>query len=277
MGLLDGKVVLVTGAGNGIGREHALACAREGARVVVNDLGGARDGSGSSATAAESVVAEIVAMGGDALADAASVTDAAACDAMVAATLARWGRLDCVVNNAGILRDRSFAKMSDAEWDAVIAVHLQGTRNVIKAALPALSAQGGSIINTTSISGMIGNNFGQSNYASAKAGIYGLTRVLAVELARAKITVNAVAPIAKTRMTADLERVDAGWGPERVAPLVVFLASDLARGVTGRIFGVAGPRIHAYEVHMSAGVSKDEAWTPEEIASQLDAICSFHA
>ena len=206
-----------------------------------------------------------------------SVTDPAGCARMVAAATERWGRLDCVVNNAGILRDRSFVKMSDEEWSTVLAVHLDGTRNVIKAALPALLVAGGSIINTTSISGMLGNNFGQSNYGAAKAGIYGLTRVLAVELARSRITVNAIAPIAKTRMTAELERVEASWGPERVAPLVVYLASDLSRHVTGRIFGVKGNRIHAYVVQVNEGVDKPgpDAWTAEEIAARFDEIVAF--
>ena len=178
---LRGKVVLVTGAGNGIGREHALAFAREGTRVVVNDLGGGRDGSGADGGPAQRVVDEIVALGGEALANTDSVSVAEGCQRMVDAALDRWGRLDVVVNNAGILRDKSFVKMTEAEWDLVIDVHLKGSYNVCKAAIPALSRQGGSIINTTSVSGMIGN-YGQSNYAAAKAGIYGLTRVLAMEL-----------------------------------------------------------------------------------------------
>src|SRR5436190_7450357 len=181
MGLLDNKVILITGAGNGIGRAHALACAREGARIVVNDLGGTRDGSGSDDSAASKVVKEIQELGGQAVANFDSVTDMDGCARMVKAAIVAWGRLDVVVNNAGILRDVTFKKMEDQQWDAVIAVHLQGTKNVIKAALPALSEKGGAIINTTSYSGLIGN-FGQANYAAAKGGIYGLTRVLALEL-----------------------------------------------------------------------------------------------
>lgn len=275
--LLRDRVVLITGAGNGIGRAHALACAREGARVVVNDLGGARDGKGASSAAADAVVEEIRAMGGDAIANADSVTDPEGCRRMVQVALDRWGRLDVLVNNAGILRDRTFAKMSDEEWDTVLAVHLKGTYNTIKAALPALQARGGAIVNTSSVSGLIGN-FGQSNYGAAKAGIYALTRVLAIELQRAGITVNAVAPIAKTRMTEDLERVDQEWLPEHISPVVVFLASELGRNVTGRIFGVAGPRIYGYQMMTSKGVTKDgELWTAEEIAGRMDDIFRFDA
>src|SRR5687767_7690837 len=162
MGLLDGKVVLITGAGGGIGRAHALACAREGARIVVNDLGGARDGSGSDDSAAARACQEISALGGEAIPSFDSVTDYAACERMVQSALDKWGRLDVVVNNAGILRDKTFGKLSMEEWDVVVDVHLTGTRNVCRAAFDALKAKGGAIVNTTSYSGLIGN-FGQSN------------------------------------------------------------------------------------------------------------------
>jgi NAD(P)-dependent dehydrogenase (short-subunit alcohol dehydrogenase family)/acyl dehydratase/putative sterol carrier protein len=276
MGLLEGKVAIVTGAGNGIGRCHALALAREGCRVVVNDLGGSRDGSGSSATAADAVVAEVVALGGDAVANGDSVTDFEGCERMVRAAIDRWGRLDIVVNNAGILRDRTFTKMTPADWDVVIDVHLTGTRNVCKAALDPLKAAGGAIINTTSYSGMIGN-FGQSNYAAAKAGIYGLTRVLALELKKAGVTVNAVAPVAKTRMTEDISMVADEWAPEQISPIVVWLASDLARSVTGQVFGVQGQRIHLYEVKTNDGVEKagSDLWTPAEIQERMPDILSW--
>ncbi len=276
MSLLLDQVVLVTGAGNGIGRAYAHALAKEGARVVVNDLGGARDGAGASDAPARMVVEEILAMGGDAIADFGNVTEPAACEAMVAAAVNRWGRLDAVINNAGVLRDRTFSKMSDEWWDLVIAVHLTGTKNVVRAALPALSERGGSIINTTSYSGMIGN-FGQANYGAAKAGIYAFTRVLAVELQRAKITANCIAPIAKTRMTEDIGRIGAEQTAEQIAPVAVFLASPLARTVTGRVFGVSGQRIHVYEVKMNDGVEKPEGalWTAEEIAERLDDITAF--
>lgn len=272
----SGRVVLVTGAGNGIGRAHALAFAAEGARVVVNDLGGGRDGSGADTGPAAAVAAEIVARGGDAVYNTDSVTDSAGCERMVAAALDRWGRLDVVVNNAGILRDKSFVKMTEAEWDLVIAVHLKGSYNVCKAAIPALSKQGGAIVNTTSVSGMIGN-YGQSNYAAAKAGIYGLTRVLAMELKKANITVNAIAPIAKTRMTEDIERVSGELTPGHISPVVVFLASEAAKNITGAIVGVAGQRLHLYEVRVNEGVEKagHEPWTLAEIARDWAKITAF--
>ena len=281
MGLLDGKVVLVTGAGNGIGRCHALACAAEGARIVVNDLGGSRHGEGADDAAAAVVVEEIKKMGGDAIANFDSVTDPAGTDRMVAAAIDTWGRLDAVVNNAGILRDITFKKMDDSMWNAVLDVHLNGTKNVCKSALTALSDAAkehghAAIINTTSLSGMLGN-FGQSNYAAAKAGIYGLTRVLGMELRKAGVSSNAIAPVAKTRMTDDIDMVDADWTAEQISPIVVFLASELSKGVTGKVFGVQGQRLHVYEVHTNDGVEKEgsELWTAQEIADQLSDIMAF--
>ena len=277
-GLLQGKVVLITGAGNGIGRAHALACAQAGAAIVVNDLGGARDGSGTDSRAAAQVVAEIEALGGKAVASFDSVATAAGAAAMVKLAVDTFGRLDVVVNNAGILRDTTFRKMTEDQWRIVQEVHLNGTFHVCQAALPALMSQGGAIINTTSYSGLIGN-FGQSNYAAAKAGIYGFTRVLSMELKKAGITVNCIAPIAKTRMTEDIAMVEAEWTPEQISPVVVYLASDLSKEVTGRVFGIQGQRIHGYEVKMSDGVEKPGAalWTAEEIAQKLDAIFAFEA
>mgnify|MGYP003950009209 CR=1 FL=1 len=281
MGLLDGKVVLVTGAGNGIGRCHAMACAAEGARIVVNDLGGSRHGEGSDDAAAAVVAEEIKKLGGDAIANFDSVTDPEGTDRMVAAAVEKWGRLDAVVNNAGILRDITFKKMDDSQWNAVLDVHLNGTKNICKSALPALTAAAGehghaAIINTTSLSGMLGN-FGQSNYAAAKAGIYGLTRVLGMELRKAGVGSNAIAPVAKTRMTDDIDMVDAEWTAEQISPIVVFLASDLSKGVTGKVFGVQGQRLHVYEVHTNDGVEKEgpELWTAQEIADQLSGIMAF--
>jgi NAD(P)-dependent dehydrogenase (short-subunit alcohol dehydrogenase family)/acyl dehydratase/putative sterol carrier protein len=278
MGLLDGKVVLVTGSGGGIGRCHAIACAREGARLVINDLGGTRDGQGGSSSMADAVVREIEAMGGEAIANYDSVTDLEGCERMVQGALSRWGRLDVVVNNAGILRDKTFTKMSDAEWAIVVDVHLHGTRNVTRAALDALRANGGAIINTTSYSGMIGN-FGQSNYAAAKAGIYGFTRVLSMELKRSGVTANCVAPVAKTRMTEDIAMVEDDWSPEQISPIVVFLASDLAKNVTGQVFGVQGQRIHLYEVKTNDGVEKEgkDLWTPQEISERYGDITRWEA
>jgi NAD(P)-dependent dehydrogenase (short-subunit alcohol dehydrogenase family)/acyl dehydratase/putative sterol carrier protein len=281
MGLLDGRVILITGAGNGIGRCHALSAAAEGALIVVNDLGGSRHGEGNDDAAAAKVVAEIKANGGDAIANFDSVTDATGTDRMVAAAMAKWGRLDAIVNNAGILRDVTFKKMEDAQWNAVLDVHLNGTKNVCKSALAALTetaAKHGhaAIINTTSYSGMIGN-FGQSNYAAAKAGIYGLTRVLSMELRKAGVSANAIAPIAKTRMTDDIDMVDDDWTAAQISPIVLFLASELSKGVTGKVFGVQGQRLHVYEVQTNDGVDKEGSglWTPTEIAERLNDIMAF--
>jgi NAD(P)-dependent dehydrogenase (short-subunit alcohol dehydrogenase family)/acyl dehydratase/putative sterol carrier protein len=278
MGLLEGKVVVITGAGGGIGREHALACARAGARVVVNDLGGSRDGSGSGSSMAEAVCAEIAALGGEAIPDFHSVSDYPGCEAMIGAALQRWGRVDGVVNNAGILRDKTFAKLTPEEWDLVVEVHLTGTRNVIRASLDALRAQGGAIVNTTSYSGLIGN-FGQANYAAAKAGVYGLSRVLALELRKAGITVNCVAPVAKTRMTEEISMVADDWRAEQISPIVVLLLSPLAAGVTGQVFGVQGQRLHLYEMKTNAGVEKagSDLWTPEEIHARFAEISAWEA
>lgn len=281
MGLLDGKVILVTGAGNGIGRCHALALAAEGAKIVVNDLGGSKHGEGTDDSAAAQVAAEIKAAGGDAIANFDSVTDPDGTDRMVQSAIDTWGRLDAVVNNAGILRDITFKKMEAGQWNAVLDVHLNGTKNVCKSALTALTAAAAetghaAIVNTTSMSGMIGN-FGQSNYGAAKAGIYGFTRVLSMELRKAGVASNCIAPVAKTRMTDNIDMVDDAWTAEQISPIVVYLCSDLSKGVTGKTFGVQGQRLHLYEVHTNDGVEKEgtDLWTPQEIADQLPAISAF--
>jgi acyl dehydratase/putative sterol carrier protein len=195
---------------------------------------------------------------------------------MVQAALERWGRLDVVINNAGILRDRTFSKMDPAEWDIVLSVHLTGTRNVVRAALNALKVNGGAIINTSSVSGMIGN-FGQSNYAAAKAGIYGFTRVLSMELRKYGITANCIAPVAKTRMTEELSMVSDTLTPDHISPIVVYLASDHCKGVTGKVFGVEGQRLYVYEVKVNEGVEKEglEPWNMREIHDQFEAITSW--
>jgi NAD(P)-dependent dehydrogenase (short-subunit alcohol dehydrogenase family) len=270
-GLLQGKVAVVTGAGGGIGREEALALARAGARVVVNDLGGDRHGGGRSEELADSVVREIQAAGGEAAASFDSVATREGADAVVWAALSRFGRLDILVNNAGILRDRTLLNLSEDEWDRVLAVHLKGTFLCTQAAARIMKAQGqgGRIVNTTSLSGLLGM-FGQANYASAKAGIYGLTRVASLELAKSGITVNAIAPVALTRMTADLAMMKGisaeQMGPQYVAPAVVFLASSLAAEVTGQIVGIEGGRIFVYRMETSPGVSRESPWAPEDIA-----------
>ncbi|MFO0659955.1 MAG: SDR family NAD(P)-dependent oxidoreductase [Polyangiaceae bacterium] len=277
MGLMDGKVVVVTGAGGGIGRAEALLFASEGAKVLVNDLGSARDGSGASGSAAEAVAAEITAAGGQAAANHDSVATVDGANAIIKAAVDAFGRVDTVVNNAGILRDKSFLKMDEEMWDAVVQVHLKGTFLVSQAAVRQMEAQGGGgrIINTTSVSGMLGN-FGQSNYAAAKAGIYGLTRTMAIELQKKRITVNALAPIAKTRMTEDLPMMQntETMSPDHIAPGALFLGSDLCGDRTGHVLAIAGARVYIYKVVESSGKFKEDnaVWTAREIADNWDAL-----
>ena len=271
--LLEGKVAVVTGAGGGIGREEALALAREGAKVVVNDLGSDRHGGGRGAEAADRVVAEIRAAGGEAAASYDSVATREGADGIVWTALNRFGRLDVLVNNAGILRDRTLLNMSEEDLDGVLAVHLRGTFLCMQAAARAmkLQGQGGRIVNTTSLSGLVGN-FGQGNYAAAKAGVYGLTRVAALELQKAGIAVNAIAPVALTRMTEDLAMMKGATaedlGPQHVAPVVVFLASALSDGLTGEVVGVQGGRVFLYRMETTPGATRgpgEGPWTAEAL------------
>jgi NAD(P)-dependent dehydrogenase (short-subunit alcohol dehydrogenase family) len=222
-----GRVAIVTGAGGGLGKQHALALARRGAKVVVNDLGGARDGSGGSASAAQQVVDEIRAAGGEAIANAASVTDFEAVQAMVQQAVDTWGRVDILVNNAGILRDKSFAKMELADFRLVLDVHLMGAVHCCKAVWPHMTAQKyGRIVMTTSSSGLYGN-FGQSNYGAAKLALVGLMQTLSLEGAKNDIRVNCLAPTAATRMTEDLMPAEVlrALQPEAVVPAMLVLAS----------------------------------------------------
>jgi NAD(P)-dependent dehydrogenase (short-subunit alcohol dehydrogenase family) len=281
--LLDGKVAIVTGAGGGIGREHALALAREGARMVVNDLGGDRHGGGRGSEMADKVVEEIRAAGGEAVASYDSVASREGADGMVWAALSKFGRLDVLVNNAGILRDRTILNMAEEDFDRVLAVHLRGTFLCTQAAARAMKMQGkgGRIVNTTSLSGLLGN-FGQGNYGAAKAGVYGFTRVAALELQRIGVTVNAVAPVALTRMTSDLAMMkgasEKDLGPHLISPVVVFLASDLAASITGQVVGVEGGRIFLYRMETSEGVVKETAtglWSPLEIKEAWERITDF--
>lgn len=278
MGLLDGKVVIVTGSGGGIGREHALALAAEGAALVVNDLGGARDGSGGGHNMADAVVEEIRAAGGEAAANYASVASVEGGQSILKTALDAFGQVDVLVNNAGILRDKSFANMTEDLWDIVVQVHLKGTYCVSHAVYSHMKerGQGGVIINTSSTSGLDGN-FGQCNYGAAKAGIAGLSRCLAIEGRRYGIRVNILAPVALTRLTDDLpgfqdEKLQARMDPKRVSPLVVYLASDLAKDVTGKTYFVGGGRIAEMRVITHTGVTKTDAdglWTPQEIAEKM--------
>ncbi len=283
MGLFQDRVVVVTGAGGGIGRAHALAFAREGAAVVVNDLGSTRDGTGASHSLADQVVKEIEAAGGRAAASYDSVATWEGAKRIVDAAVSKFGRLDILVNNAGILRDKTLLKMDEAMWDLVIAVHLKGTFLLTRFAAEVMAqqvqdgkARGGRIVNTTSLAGLKGN-FGQTNYAAAKAGIYGVTIVTALELKKHGITVNAVAPMAKTRLTEDIAAVPEDMKPEQISPMVLYLASDLAQEVTGRVFGIHGQRLFEYRMEMSEGVEKpgDALWTAAEIHEAMPRIEAF--
>lgn len=281
MGLLDGKVAIITGSGGGIGRAHALAFAKEGAKVVVNDLGGDRAGGGKGSEMADKVVEEIKAAGGDAVANYDSVATREGADGLLWSALNKFGTVDIVVNNAGVLRDRTLLNMSDADWDIVFAVHMKGTFFCSQAVARYLKVRGkgGRIINTTSVSGLMGN-IGQANYSAAKAGIYGFTRTLSMELARYKITTNAIAPVAFTRMTEDLAMLKAmGEGvkemlaPEHISPVAVFLASDLAADVNGTIVGVQGSAVSIYKMTQSAGVApKGSNWTAQELKERWGEI-----
>jgi NAD(P)-dependent dehydrogenase (short-subunit alcohol dehydrogenase family) len=282
MKLLDGKVAAITGAGGGIGRAHALLFAREGARVVVNDLGGARDGSGgASQTPAQRVVDEIQAAGGEAIASYDDVSERTGADHVVKTAVEHFGQLDILVNNAGILRDKSFLKMEDAMFDLVVKVHLRGTYLCTQAAARHMveRGKGGRIINTTSVSGLIGN-FGQANYSAAKAGIYGLSRTCAIELQKKGINVNLLAPVAVTRMTEDLPVFAAMpnakemLAPEHISPAALFLASDLAADITGAVLAVEGPRMYLFKmIQTEAVVAKDgQRWTAQEIRERWNEI-----
>jgi NAD(P)-dependent dehydrogenase (short-subunit alcohol dehydrogenase family) len=280
---LEGKVAIVTGAGRGIGREYALALAQAGAQVVVNDLGGSLAGEGTDATPAQSVVNEIVAAGGDAVASYDDVSDFGAAEHMIQRAIDRYGRLDILVNNAGILRDRMLVNMTEEEWDAVIAVHLKGhfgpTRHA--AAYWRERAKAGEtlrarVINTSSPSGVFGN-VGQANYGAAKAAIAGFTLIAAQELHRYGVTVNCIAPNARTRMTeetfGDLPPPEDGFDPldpANMAPLVVALAADDAQDITGQCFFVWGGSINVLRPWDAGELfAADSRWDADELLSQL--------
>jgi NAD(P)-dependent dehydrogenase (short-subunit alcohol dehydrogenase family) len=278
MGMLDGKIAVITGAGTGIGRAHALLFAAHGAKVLVNDTGGELDGSGGG-DAAERVAAEIRAAGGEAIADRTSVATFEGANAIVNRAVEHFGRIDILVNNAGILRDRTLLKMNPEEWQAVLDVHLTGTFACLQAAARRMKDQGtgGRIINTSSSSGTLGN-FGQINYGAAKAGIHAVTRIASMELSRYGITVNAIAPNAYTRMTRDLPGIgsmsEETFGPQFMAPLVCFLASDQAAHVTGQTFGVNINHLFVYKMMTSQGVDQMSGvpWDPEKIGAVIDRV-----
>lgn len=276
---LEGKVAVITGAGSGLGREYALQFAAQGAKVVVNDPGCNKDGQGSS-PAAQEVVDAILESGGEAIAHLKPVGSVQVASELVQTAIDAFGKIDILVNNAGILRDRTLLNMSEEEWDSVIHVHLKGTFTCLQAAALQMKKQGhgGRILNTSSSSGLLGN-FGQGNYGAAKAGIYGLTRVAAMEFQKLGITVNAVAPIAATRMLADLpgitEEDRQQLHPRQVARLMTFLASDQAAAITGQTFGIEGNQLFQYRMMTSHGVTQfalHGEWTVESIASAMQPV-----
>ncbi|MGH7388415.1 MAG: SDR family oxidoreductase [Candidatus Rokuibacteriota bacterium] len=285
--MLKDKVVVVTGAARGIGREIALLTARHGARVVVNDYGGSEVGQGTAAAPAVEVVGEIKGAGGQAVASYDSVATMAGGRRIVETAIDAFGRIDVVVNNAGILRDRMIFNMTEEEWDAVIDTHLKGTFAVTRAAAPYMKEQrGGRFVNMTSTSGLVGN-VGQANYAAAKLGIVGLTRVTALDMARYNVTANCISPFAWTRMigtipteteaqqarVAKIKRMS----PAHIAPVAAFLASDAAREITGQVFGVRGKEIMLFG-HMRPvmRVHHAEGWTPERLAEMFPGTLQHH-
>jgi NAD(P)-dependent dehydrogenase (short-subunit alcohol dehydrogenase family) len=279
-GMLAGKVVAITGAGRGVGREIALLCAKEGAAVVVNDLGTSGEGEGVDLSPAEETVNDIRAAGGKAVANGASVADPKGAVSIIEDAVRHFGRIDAVVNNAGILRDRIWHKMSHEDWSAVVDVHLNGCFNVSKAATPYFKDQGGgSFIHFTSTSGLIGN-FGQANYSAAKLGIVGLSQSIALDMARAGVRSNCIAPFAWSRMTASIpattpeeqarvERLKT-MSADKIAPLVAFLASDASAEVTNQIFAVRKNEIFLFSKPRPVrSMHKGEGWTAQSIAEEL--------
>ena len=273
---LKGKVAIVTGAGRGIGRGEALALASEGAKVVVNDLGGARDGTGTSTSPADDAVAEIKKLGGEAVANHDSVTTLQGAENIVKTAMDNFGKVDILVNNAGILRDRMVFNMSEEDWDLVLKVHLFGHFYTIRAVSPFFRQQRyGRIINTSSIAGLYATTYGQANYGAAKEGIVGLTRKVARDMGRYGVTCNCIRPTAGTRLTLSDEMKQARAGdvtsleqmnPEDIAPLVVWLASDDAANVNGRAFYVQTGRIGLYsEPVMEKQLVKAGGWTIDEL------------
>jgi NAD(P)-dependent dehydrogenase (short-subunit alcohol dehydrogenase family) len=276
--MVQGKVVVVTGAGGGIGRDIALAMAREGAKVVVNDIGASVSGEGNDAGPAQAVVNEIKAMGGEAVANTDSVSEAASAGRIIQTAIDTFGRIDVVVNNAGILRDRFFHKMSVDEWDAVIKVHLYGAFHVSRAAAPHFKEQGsGNYVHMTSTSGLIGN-FGQANYAAAKLGVAALSKAIAVDMEKFNVRSNCIAPFAWSRMIGSIPtdtpeeqaRVDRikQMTPAKIAPLVVCLASDESSYANGQIFAVRNNEIFLIsQPRPIRSVHRSEGWTPSTVAS----------
>jgi NAD(P)-dependent dehydrogenase (short-subunit alcohol dehydrogenase family) len=281
-GIVDGKVAIVTGAGRGIGRGIALLMAQEGARVVVCDIGASVEGEGSDATPAHAVVDEIKKSGGAAIASTLSISEPANGDKIVKAAVEAFGRVDILVNNAGILRDRIFHRMSWADWSDVINVHLHGSFIMSRACATIFREQNsGSYVHMTSTSGLVGN-FGQANYAAAKMGIVGLSRGIALDMARFNVRSNCVSPFAWTRMVQTIpsespeEKARVARAsqvtPEKVAPLVVYLASDQAAGITGQILSARNNEIYLFNANRPIRtLRRSDGWTPQQLAEQLKA------
>jgi NAD(P)-dependent dehydrogenase (short-subunit alcohol dehydrogenase family) len=285
--MLKGKVAVVTGAARGIGREIALLLARQGAQVVVNDYGGSEAGTGEARQPADEVVGEIKKAGGQAAANYDSVASMAGGQAIIKTALDAFGRIDIVVNNAGILRDRMIFNMTEEEWDGVINTHLKGAFAVTRAAAPLMREQKwGRVINMTSTSGLIGN-VGQANYAAAKLGIVGLTKVTALDMARYNVTANCISPFAWTRMIgtipteteaqkARVEKIKK-MSPAHIAPVAAFLATDAAKDVTGQIFGVRGKEIMLFGHHRPVmRIHDDAGWTVEKLADIFPGTLQHH-
>jgi NAD(P)-dependent dehydrogenase (short-subunit alcohol dehydrogenase family) len=283
MGVLDGKVAIVTGAGRGLGRSHALALAGEGAKVVVNDLGTELDGTGGGPGPADEVVKEIKGAGGEAVASYENIAEFEAAKGVIDGAIDNFGRLDILVNNAGLVRDRIIFNMSEEDFDAIVATHLKGTFNCGRWACAYFREQSkagklesGRIISTTSHSGLLGN-VGQSNYGAAKAGVASMTIIWSMEMGRYNVTCNTIAPMARTRMTevnigpppADSSQFDE-FAPENVSPLVVYLASDQAQGITGRVFSVRGGRLELFEPwQIGKSIDAGRRWTVQEIGERI--------
>jgi NAD(P)-dependent dehydrogenase (short-subunit alcohol dehydrogenase family) len=283
-GICDGRVAIVTGAGRGIGREHSLMLAEQGAKVVVNDLGGSMDGTGNDAGPAQQVVDEITAMGGEAVANTDDISSWDGAERLINQAVEHFGRLDVLINNAGILRDRMLTNMTEAEWDAVIQVHLKGTFAPSRHAAAYWREQSkagnevdGRIINTSSPSGLYGN-VGQTNYGAAKAGIASFTVIAAKELGRYGVTVNAIAPAAITRMTENLgmgqlpEDIKERMSPHYISPIVVYLASAQAKHITGRVFDVSGRMLSVSEGWHRGPSLENPTDDPSELGPQVDEL-----
>lgn len=281
MGMLDGKVVVVTGAGRGVGRGLAIECAKAGAKIVVNDLGSSPSGEDNDAGPAESVVNEIVAAGGTAMANTASITDPEGAASIIEDAVKNYGRIDGVINNAGFLRDALFHKMSHKDWDDIIQVHLSGYFYVSRAAAPYFKEQGsGSYVHFTSTSGILGN-VGQANYGAAKAGVVQMSTSIALDMERFGVRSNCIAPTAWTRLLETIPirseeqrvrmtRLKEALKPEKIAPLVAYLMSDDAKDVSGQVFGVRNNEVFLFSRPTILRVMQmSDGWTPETCASIL--------